>query len=737
MAETDKIIVEYVADIQGFRAQLKSVEDSMKKVEATTKQTAQATTKEFQKTSDSIKQGATQILAAVGVAFGTAQVISFGKESIKAFTEAEANANKLRFAVEKIGGEGSSAFQKLIKQSEELQKTTIFSDDSIQQAQTALSTFGLTSDQIEALIPQIADLASATGTDLVSATEKAIQGINGQTRGLKSVGITFADTGSKTENLAILTDKLTKFQGASSEALETTAGKAKRLENAFDDIQEKIGEYLVGAGADILDNFEALGNFADVFSRKESEKFTSAMDMVNEKTLKSAQESEEKRLAAIEATNKNIIVLEQNLASAKNDAEKKIRTDLLNNQKKLLSDLNVLNQKQVIEDDKTLGGLKVEKAEDLNKVLRDLETANIRSNYERRKAEIQNNFDDEAQKYAGNLEILTQLDIKRENALLDLYNEREKEYEKIRKDTKDRSVEIFKEGAEEIVAEDTKLADHVIANQDKIIEKVEKTEKEKVDLQRQQIEAITSLVDSYSQISNNFTDREIQKNEEATDSKIENLKRELNDKKITQEQYDAQIAQLEKIKAEKQSALKREQFEIDKQAAIIKIIIATAQAVMSQFAETGYAGAILAGVIGAAELGVVVSQPTPKFEKGGKIKGRRHSAGGTLIEAEVDEYIVNRNDAMKNDPLLNAINKGKADSFIYDYYVAPALKAQQKKNSEQREKSFASNLASSMNLNFKDRNLLDSLKQSRKNDKEIAFFIVKELKKNTYNPRKF
>ena len=44
--------------------------------------------------------------AALGLAFGVHKIIEFGKESIKAFTEAEENAHKLRFAVEKIGGEG-------------------------------------------------------------------------------------------------------------------------------------------------------------------------------------------------------------------------------------------------------------------------------------------------------------------------------------------------------------------------------------------------------------------------------------------------------------------------------------------------------------------------------------------------------------------------------------------------------------------------------------------------------
>lgn len=47
----------------------------------------------------------------------------------------------------------------------------------------------------------------------------------------------------------------------------------------------------------------------------------------------------------------------------------------------------------------------------------------------------------------------------------------------------------------------------------------------------------------------------------------------------------------------------------------------------------------------------------PKFEQGGIVGGNRHRNGGTLIEAEQGEFIVNRNSAMQAPSLLNAINR--------------------------------------------------------------------------------
>lgn len=172
----------------------------------------------------------------------TNYLVEFGKTALHEFREAEVNAHKLEFAVKNIANGNSGALDKLLQQAGELQESGgIFSDDDIMKAQTMLVQFGLTTDQTEALIPKILDLASAQGIDLASATDKVISGINGQTKGLKDAGIQFADTGSKTENLGILMDKLGKFTGSATAELETSAGAAKQLDNRFNEIMETIG----------------------------------------------------------------------------------------------------------------------------------------------------------------------------------------------------------------------------------------------------------------------------------------------------------------------------------------------------------------------------------------------------------------------------------------------------------------------------------------------------------------
>ena len=58
------------------------------------------------------------------------------------------------------------------------------------------------------------------------------------------------------------------------------------------------------------------------------------------------------------------------------------------------------------------------------------------------------------------------------------------------------------------------------------------------------------------------------------------------------------------------------------------------------------AGPILAGIIGAmgaVQLAMIQSTPPPKFAKGGMVGGNLHSAGGTMIEAERGEFVMNRN----------------------------------------------------------------------------------------------
>lgn len=177
-------------------------------------------------------------------AFAVERIIQFGFASVQAFQDAEKNAVKLQSAVSVNGGLQHD-FDELIKQSEELQKVTIFSDDAVQNAQTAALQFGLTREEVQALIPVVADFASATGQDLQSALEGVLQGVNGAERGLKKYGVSLSEGGTRASRLNEITDQLTKkFEGQAEVIGKTAFGAAERYNNELDEMQENLGERL-------------------------------------------------------------------------------------------------------------------------------------------------------------------------------------------------------------------------------------------------------------------------------------------------------------------------------------------------------------------------------------------------------------------------------------------------------------------------------------------------------------
>jgi len=140
----------------------------------------------------------------------------------------------------------------------------------------------------------------------------------------------------------------------------------------------------------------------------------------------------------------------------------------------------------------------------------------------------------------------------------------------------------------------------------------------------------------------------------------------------------------------KEKEIKRKQAEADKRKAIFDAIINTAVAVVTGFVKGGPILAAIAAALGAAQIALISAQPIPKFAKGGAvpssdingmISGRPHAAGGVLIEAEGNEFITRRSQAMKGDNLglLEAINMSDSerDAYINRHYVMPALQAKE------------------------------------------------------------
>lgn len=214
----------------------------------------------------SIKSIGAGIAAGFAASLTVGAAINFGKASVNAFLEADKTANKLKNTIIAVNGETEKTFNNLIKQSEQLQKTSIFSDDSIQQAQAALAAFGLTGDQIEELIPKLADFATIANTDIVQAAEQVGAGLEGSGREFKKYGIEVDATKSRLENFNSILNGFVKFQGAASNAAGTFAGRLEQQRNAVDDLQEKIGQKLLPAFLKIQEfGLRAVKVIADLF----------------------------------------------------------------------------------------------------------------------------------------------------------------------------------------------------------------------------------------------------------------------------------------------------------------------------------------------------------------------------------------------------------------------------------------------------------------------------------------
>ena len=194
----------------------------------------------------------------------------------------------------------------------------------------------------------------------------------------------------------------------------------------------------------------------------------------------------------------------------------------------------------------------------------------------------------------------------------------------------------------------------------------------------------------------------------------------------------------------KEKEIKRKQAEADKRKAIMDATVNTAVAIVKTFATMGFlAGlvpAALMAALGAAQIALIAAQPIPKFAKGGAvpssdiqgiIDGRPHSAGGVLIEAEGNEFITRKSQAMKGENLglLEAINMSDSerDAYINRHYVMPALKAKESKANESYKHSM---IEAENNLIARvSSHTLKSIHREQKNTTEA----VNRLSKNNYS----
>ncbi|MCD7972123.1 MAG: hypothetical protein LUG18_05565 [Candidatus Azobacteroides sp.] len=169
---------------------------------------------------------------------------------------------------------------------------------------------------------------------------------------------------------------------------------------------------------------------------------------------------------------------------------------------------------------------------------------------------------------------------------------------------------------------------------------------------------LTDLNSELDKIQNGKLEKEKEENEE----KKERLKEDMEAGLIIQEEYNNRVAQMDAELDQKKKEIERQQAIRKRTLTIAELAMNTAATIMKNTAQLGFLPAlpvnVMTGVLAAAQLAAVLSQPLPKARKGMMLKGRSHEMGGIPIEAEGGEIIltkgVSQNPALKQ--LASAIN---------------------------------------------------------------------------------
>jgi hypothetical protein len=154
---------------------------------------------------------------------------------------------------------------------------------------------------------------------------------------------------------------------------------------------------------------------------------------------------------------------------------------------------------------------------------------------------------------------------------------------------------------------------------------------------------------------------QLQRYEEDNEAKKASLDARLNAGTLSQEAYDAGVAKLDADLDKKKAEIARKQAIRERLMKVFEIGMNTAAAVMKNTAQLGLPLAIPANILtialGAVQAATVLATPLPKASRGKLLHGPSHAAGGTIIEAEGGEAIINRRSVSMFAPLLSAINE--------------------------------------------------------------------------------
>ena len=210
---------------------------------------------------DKLSKSAKNLAKSIGLAFSTAAIIGYGRKSLKAALESQAQQQRLAKLMKVTVNASDAQIASLNAQAEALANVGVVTAGNITQTQSQLATFNLQADTIKTLTPAILDYvtaekgAAASASEFKSMTNGLAQALNGNFASLTKTGFVLDDvtkktiaTGTESERAAALVAVLdSTYKDFNKSLRDTPAGKMQVLANAADDVAVAIGTGIIDA----------------------------------------------------------------------------------------------------------------------------------------------------------------------------------------------------------------------------------------------------------------------------------------------------------------------------------------------------------------------------------------------------------------------------------------------------------------------------------------------------------
>ena len=209
--------------------------------------------KEAETSTDKLTKNVKKLAGSLGLAFGTARVIAYGKASVKAAAADQKAQQQLALALKNVGLERDSASAEGFIQ--RLQREFGIVDDLLRPAYQSLAIATRDTAESQRLLNLALDISAATGKDLGAVTTALSRAYLGNNTALARLGVGISKADLKTKSFYEVTTNLADtFKGSATAAANTFQGSIDKLAVASANVKEIIGTGLIDALTNLGDN---------------------------------------------------------------------------------------------------------------------------------------------------------------------------------------------------------------------------------------------------------------------------------------------------------------------------------------------------------------------------------------------------------------------------------------------------------------------------------------------------